>query len=353
MKGFPQFKNLVEMAAARAVSHGEGELTNFLGETGVSEGSLTFAGLDRAARNIAAHLTEKGLSNKNLMLLYTPGLDYIKAFFGCLYAGSVPVPAYPPMGARDIDRLKRIVLDCDAGAILSSSMLRPMIEAWISNPSNGLNIPCVPTDLPAGVDAPGFTPADMEGDSIAFLQYTSGSTGHPKGVMVSHANLLANFEQIITTFAIGSAHVQNGVVNLDSLGPDFKTVIWLPPFHDMGLIGGVLTPVYAGARVTLMSPLTFLKNPFVWLKAITDESAKISGGPNFSYQYCARKVSDEQVAQLDLSTWHVAFNGAEAIQVDALNARMVPAQYASRSKRTARTVANRIQMSSQKDQWST
>ncbi|CBL44577.1 probable AMP-dependent synthetase and ligase [gamma proteobacterium HdN1] len=312
MDGFPQFKNLVEMTMARAASHGENELTTFLSDTGSLEGTLTFAGLDRAARNIAAHLTEEGLARKNLMLLYTPGLDYIKAFFGCLYAGSVPVPAYPPMGARDIDRLKRIVVDCDAAAILSSSTLRPMINAWISNPSNGLNISCVPTDLSAAVEAPGFASADVASDSLAFLQYTSGSTGHPKGVMVSHRNLLENFRQIVWTFSQGSN-------DFDAISKGYKTVIWLPPFHDMGLIGGVLTPVYAGAQVTLMSPLTFLKNPFLWLKAISDAGAMVSGGPNFSYQYCVSKITDEQVAQLDLSSWGVAFNGAEPIQVDALH----------------------------------
>lgn len=313
MKGFPDFKNLVELAVQRAAQKGDSELTRFLAEDGSREGSLTFAGLDRAARNIAASLTARGLAGKNLMLLYTPGLDYIKAFFGCLYAGSVPVPAYPPMGARDIDRLKRVVLDCDAAAILSSRMLLPMIEAWVANPSNGLNLSCVPTDVAASEDASGFVPADVDPAAVAFLQYTSGSTGHPKGVMVSHRNLLENFKQIVWTFAKGGS-------DLDEIGPHYKTVIWLPPFHDMGLIGGVLTPVYAGARVTLMSPLTFLKNPFVWLKAITDEQAKVSGGPNFSYQYCVRKVSDEQVAQLDLSSWQVAFNGAEPIMVDAMRA---------------------------------
>lgn len=312
MKGFPQFKNLVEMAATRAKLKGESELTAFLGDDGSREGTLTFAGLDRAARNIAAGLTAKGLARKNLMLLYTPGIDYIKAFFGCLYAGSVPVPAYPPMGARDIDRLKRVVLDCDAAAILSSSMLLPMIEAWVANPSNGLNINCVPTDLAASVDAIGFEPADVDPSEVAFLQYTSGSTGHPKGVMVSHGNLLENFKQIVWNFCHSA--------DLDTIAPEYKTVIWLPPFHDMGLIGGVLTPVYVGTRVTLMSPLTFLKNPFVWLKTITDEKAKVSGGPNFSYQYCVRKVSDEQMAQLDLSSWQVAFNGAEPILMDALHA---------------------------------
>ena len=326
MKGFPQFKNLVEMAVERAAGLGDKELTTFLGDDGKPEGHLTFEDLHRAARNIAANLTANKLAGKNLMLLYTPGLDYIKAFFGCLYAGSVPVPAYPPMGARDIDRLRRIVQDCDAGAILSSSMLRPMIEAWLSNPSNGLNVQCLPTDIAAAEDAIGFEPASVEPDDLAFLQYTSGSTGHPKGVMVSHRNLLENFQQIVWTFT--------GSSDLDAVGPEYKTVIWLPPFHDMGLIGGVLTPVFVGTRVTLMSPLTFLKNPFVWLKAITDEKAKVSGGPNFSYQYCVRKIKDEQMSQLDLSSWHVAFNGAEAIQMDALNSfrdRFSPVGFDSRA----------------------
>jgi acyl-CoA synthetase (AMP-forming)/AMP-acid ligase II/acyl carrier protein len=284
----------------------------FLAENGSPEGSLTFAGLHEAARKIAAGLVAKGLSGRNLMLLYAPGLDYIQAFFGCMYAGCVPVPAYPPMGARDIDRLKRVVMDCNAGAILSSSMLMPMIEAWVANPSNGLNIPCIPTDaLIASQDATGFDAFDAKPSDVAFLQYTSGSTGHPKGVMVSHENLIANFQQIVWTFAHSN--------DLDEVGPAYKTVIWLPPFHDMGLIGGVLTPVYVGAKVTLMSPLTFLKNPFVWLKTISDMKAKVSGGPNFSYQYCARKVSEEQLQQLDLSSWQVAFNGAEPIQVDSLH----------------------------------
>ncbi len=310
MKGFPQFKNLVEMTVERAVLSGDREMSVFLGDDGSREGTLTFAGLDLAARNIAANLTARGLAHKNLMLLYTPGLEYIKAFFGCLYAGCVPVPAYPPMGARDIDRLKRVVLDCDAAAILSSSMLLPMIEAWVSNPTNGLNIQCVPTDIAAHENSAGFTPVSVDPDAVAFLQYTSGSTGHPKGVMVSHRNLLENFQQIIWTFAHST--------NIDEIALQYSTVIWLPPFHDMGLIGGVLTPVYAGARVTLMSPLTFLKNPFVWLKAITDQQARVSGGPNFSYQYCVRKVSDDQLAQLNLSSWQVAFNGAEPIQLDSL-----------------------------------
>jgi len=312
MKGFPEFKNLVQMSSERAAGRGENTFVSFLSESGAPEGNITFSGLDEASRKIAAGLVAKGLSGRNLMLLYVPGLDYIKAFFGCMYAGCVPVPAYPPMGARDIDRLKRVVQDCDAGAILSSSMLMPMIEAWVANPTNGMNLDCIPTDtLMAGQDTSGFEAFDAEPSDIAFLQYTSGSTGHPKGVMVSHENLIANFQQIVWSFAHSN--------DMDNVLSKLKTVIWLPPFHDMGLIGGVLTPIYAGTEVTLMSPLTFLKNPFVWLKTISDMGAIISGGPNFSYQYCARKITDEQMQQLDLSSWQVAFNGAEPIQVDSLN----------------------------------
>ena len=312
MKGFQNFKNLVQMSSQRAVEKGDVPVMTFLSESGAPEGNITFSGLDESARKVAAGLVAKGLTGRNLMLLYAPGLDYIRAFFGCMYAGCVPVPAYPPMGARDIDRLKRVVQDCDAGAILSSSMLMPMIEAWVANPTNGINLPCIATDaVAAEQDAAGFEPNDAEPTDVAFLQYTSGSTGHPKGVMVSHGNLISNFQQIMWSFTQSS--------DVEGVGSQFKTVIWLPPFHDMGLIGGVLTPEYVGAEVTLMSPLTFLKNPFVWLKTITDMGAKVSGGPNFSYQYCARKVSEEQMEQLDLSTWQVAFNGAEPIQMDSLN----------------------------------
>ena len=312
MQGFPDFKNLVDMTSTRSIQHTNREVMSFLNEAGEREGSLTFEGLDQAARHIAAGLVEKGLSKANVILLYAPGLDYISAFFGCLYAGATPVPAYPPMGARDIERLKRVVMDCGAQAILTSSMLLPMIESWVANPSNGINISCIATDLlKSQTDIGGFTPYDAAPNDIAFLQYTSGSTGHPKGVMVSHANLLANFQQIIWTFAATTD---------EAIHQSFKTVIWLPPFHDMGLIGGVLTPVFVAAPVTLMSPLTFLKNPFAWLKAITDNQAKVTGGPNFSYQYCARKIKDEQLEQLDLSSLEIAFNGAEAIHMDSLNA---------------------------------
>lgn len=306
----PLFKNLIEMAVVRAEEKGHKPLMTFLGEDGARDALLTYKGLDASARSIAAMLLDQGLRGQNVLLLYAPGLEYIKGFFGCLYAGAIPVPAYPPMGARDLERLANVARDCDAAAILSTASLAPMIQAWLSNPGNGMRLPCLATDSADEQVLDTQALFDAAPSAIAFLQYTSGSTGQPKGVMVSHANLLANFEQILASFAQDKSR--------DEISENFRTVIWLPPFHDMGLIGGVLTPVYAAASVSLMSPLTFLKNPFLWLKAISDDKALVSGGPNFSYQYCVRKISEAQKQQLDLSSWKVAFNGAEAINADSL-----------------------------------
>ncbi|MCG8667953.1 MAG: AMP-binding protein [Pseudomonadales bacterium] len=315
MHDFSIVPNLVQMTLSRAQRNSSETYLDFIGENGEVETSLTYADLDRYARIIADGLTKKGLCRKNVVLLYAPGVDYVKAFFACLYAGAVPVPAYPPMGARDISRLVNVVKDCDAAAVLSSSNLMPMIEAWINNPINNVELDCISTNLFDDLDAgEKFTPFDAKPEDIAFLQYTSGSTGHPKGVMISHKNLLSNFSQIINSFAVKSRTSDFSGVD----GSDYTTVIWLPPFHDMGLIGGLLTPVYAGAKVGLMSPLTFLKNPFIWLDTISKMKATVSGGPNFSYQYCARKISQDQISKLDLSSWKVAFNGAEPINTDSL-----------------------------------
>lgn len=314
MKNLPVFKNLVSMTSERATQHADKQLTTFLSETGDTEGQLTFASLDDAARKIAAGLVAQGLQGRNLMMLYLPGIDYIKSFFGCLYAGAVPVPAYPPMGARDLARLKSVVTDCDAGAMLTTSTLLPLLQGWLANPATGIDAPALTTDtLESTESANGFTPYDAEPDDLAFLQYTSGSTGHPKGVMVSHNNLITNFRQIAWNFLDQPA-------DLDVAATNNSATIWLPPFHDMGLIGGILTPVYVGMETTLMAPTTFLRNPYLWLKTLSDNRSTISGGPNFCYQYCVKKITEEQQATLDFSNWRVAFNGAEPIQADTLKA---------------------------------
>lgn len=313
MYQLPQFKNLVDMAQQQAQIRAEAPLASFIKDNGKQDDSATYSALDQQARTIGSNLVNQGLSGRNLLLLFAPGIDYIRTFFGCLYAGCVPVPAYPPVGARDLSRLQKVAQDCSAGAILSNQALAPVIESWITTLGYGESMPCIAVDdLLQKTPDPGFEPHQAEPNEIAFLQYTSGSTGHPKGVEVTHGNLLANFEQILHGFFAGNE-------KLNSL-QDLRVVIWLPPFHDMGLIGGVLTPIFAGAHVSLMSPLTFLKRPLLWLKTLSEQKAHVSGGPNFGYQYCVRKISEEQAETLDLSHWHVAFNGAEPIQTSALNA---------------------------------
>lgn len=313
MYDLPQFNNLVDMTVQQACQRNLAPLASFLKDNGTQEDEVNYRELHEHASAIAMGLEEQGLGGRNMLLLFAPGIDYIRAFFGCLYAGCVPVPAYPPMGARDLDRLQKVAKDCDAGAIVTNQALAPVIESWIEQLGYGDRMPCLALDqlVNRPFDA-GFQPYQAGPDEVAFLQYTSGSTGHPKGVEVTHGNLLANFNQILHGFFAGNER-------LDTL-QDLRVVIWLPPFHDMGLIGGVLTPIFAGAQVTLMSPLTFLKRPFMWLKTLSDQKAHVSGGPNFGYQYCVRKISEEQAATLDLSNWHVAFNGAEPIQVNALEA---------------------------------
>ncbi len=311
MYKIPEFQNLVEMAIHRAQVSDQDTYATFLKDNGEKDDHASFRSLDEDARKIATALTQKGLSGRNVMLLFPSGIDYIRAFFGCLYAGIVPVPAYPPTGAKDLDRLQKIAQDCNAAAILSNHALSSVIENWVSQLGyeDIFQTIAIEDFLIQPVEN-GFEPFFAQPDDVAFLQYTSGSTGHPKGVEITHGNLLANFQQIIRGFLHGNEALQNT--------DDLNVVIWLPPFHDMGLIGGVLSPLYQGAQLTLMAPLTFLKRPLLWLKTIAEQKAQISGGPNFCYQYCVRKISEEQAEQLDLSQWHVAFNGAEPVQAATL-----------------------------------
>ncbi|MEE2732357.1 MAG: AMP-binding protein [Pseudomonadota bacterium] len=307
----PSYRNLVDMLMQRAQSSGRAVYANFLNSDGEMDEQLTFRELHQSACLIGASLREQGLAGRTVLLLFLPGLDYIRAFFGCLYAGAIPVPAYPPTGTKDLQRLGKIAMDCHAGAILSNSGLLPQVTGWQSGLGITWDVPRICVDHLLWTDMPDeFIPFQAQPEDIAFLQYTSGSTGHPKGVVVTHANLLANFAQILQGFLR-----ENPMVDwLEEL----RSVCWLPPFHDMGLIGGILTPIFAGAQVTLMAPMTFLRRPDVWLKSLSLQRAHISGGPNFAYDYCLQKVTDSQMQGLDLSRWKVAYNGAEPVQADVI-----------------------------------
>ena len=273
------------------------------GETELIE--WTYDTLDRKARAIAAWFQEHDMAGEKALLLFPPGLDFIAAFFGCLYAGVTAVPVYPPRRNRSLLRIQSIAQDCCARAALTTDSVLELVNELIGETPFLKSLNWFTTDsMGEGMEQKWEMP-DVHADTLAFLQYTSGSTGAPKGVVLNHANLLHNSALIAYAFE----HTRNG------LG-----VFWLPSYHDMGLIGGVLQPIYAARPNILMSPMAFLQRPFRWLSAISRFSATTSGGPNFAYDYCIRKIKPNELEQLDLSSWEVAFNGAEPVRADTIDA---------------------------------
>jgi acyl-CoA synthetase (AMP-forming)/AMP-acid ligase II len=275
-----------------------------VGET--EEVHLTYAELDRQARAIGARLQDLKMQGERALLLYPPGLEYIAAFFGALYAEAVAVPTYPPdvmRMERTLPRFLGIVNDARPAVVLTTASILAMIPYLLEGYPALKEIQWLATDeISSDVTAEWQRP-DVRPDTLAFLQYTSGSTAEPKGVMLSHGNLMYNSAMIRA--ALGTS-------------PDTRGMLWLPFYHDMGLIGGILQPIYCGATITLMSPLHFLQRPLRWLQAISRTRATHSGGPNFAYDLCVRKVTPEQRATLDLSCWKVAFNGAEPVRHQTL-----------------------------------
>src|SRR5262245_8268586 len=263
----------------------------------------TYTELDRRARAIAAWLQSLGLQDERALLLYPAGLDFIAAFFGCVYAGVVAVPAYPPRKNRSLERIEAIAEDAEAKVALTTADVRERVSGVLDENPGLKSLHWGTTDqFPAGLERDWRQP-EVHGDTLAFLQYTSGSTGTPKGVMLSHANLIHNSALICNAFE----HTRSGV-----------GVFWLPSYHDMGLIGGILQPMYVGRPNVLMSPMSFLLRPLNWLKAITRYKGTVSCGPNFAYDLCVRKITDEERQSLDLSTWSLAFNGAEPIRPETI-----------------------------------
>ncbi|MEU2512011.1 beta-ketoacyl synthase N-terminal-like domain-containing protein [Streptomyces syringium] len=270
---------------------------------------LGYGELDERARRAAAHLrdghrtTSGAQPGPRALLLYPPpSADYIAAFFGCMYAGFLPVPAYPPITPDQWGALSAVIADCDAEVVCTTADLQEYVTSSLAS-AGVTTVRTVATDRPApplderAIHHPGP-------DAVAFLQYTSGSTGRPRGVVALQRNVLANLEVIESAFGHGPA----------STG-----VIWLPPYHDMGLIGGILTPLHQGFPVHLSSPLAFLRDPLSWPRLISEAGATTSGGPDFAYALCARKARPQDVAELRLDSWDVAFNGAEMLRPRTLD----------------------------------
>ena len=300
MRVAASFVDLLQERAARQPGH---VLYHFL-ENGEREAERLCIGvLDSRARAIGATLRQSCTRGERALLLYPPGLDFISAFFGCLYAGVAAVPTYPPGPSGGQARLSSIVRNSGARAVLTTSALHAQKERLGSRSPELSSALWLETDRIEPGPYRTWVPAPADEDEVAFLQYTSGSTGDPKGIMVTHRNLLENEAMIQRTFEQSERSVIVG---------------WLPLYHDMGLIGNVLQPLYLGARCVLMSPLAFLQRPYRWLRAISEYRATTSGGPNFAYELCLRKVTREQRRNLDLSSWTVAFNGSEPVRPDTL-----------------------------------
>ncbi|HEY8021205.1 MAG TPA: condensation domain-containing protein [Thermoanaerobaculia bacterium] len=295
--------SLVAVLRARAAGDPDRRLYTFLSDGEREEETLTAAELDRKARAIGAALQSAGAQGQRALLLYPPGLDFVAAFLGCLYGGVAAVPAYPPRSNRNLPRLLAIARDARPALALTTSALAAKLGGLAAAVPELAAVRLLATDDLEPGAAEGWRDPGSDRGTLAFLQYTSGSTADPKGVMVTHGNLLHNEEMIRQAFRQSASSVIVG---------------WLPLYHDMGLIGNVLQPLFLGAPCILMSPVAFLQSPKRWLAAISRYRATTSGGPNFAYDLCVRKIPPAERADLDLSSWDTAFNGAEPVREETL-----------------------------------
>ncbi len=297
-------KTLVHLLAHRAEHQANDRAFTYLVDGEIDEQHWTYAQLDAKARAIAAWLQAAGLEGQRALMLYPPGMDFVTAFFGCLYAGVTAVPTNPPRRNQKLARIEAIVDNADARVALTTDATLETLGNLIRESPRLSGLTWQATDLPTSAQPEDWRMPPVHAETLAFLQYTSGSTGTPKGVMLTHDNLMHNSALIFHAFE----HTRSAT-----------GVFWLPSYHDMGLIGGILQPLYVGRPNVLMSPMAFLQKPFRWLKAITNYRGTTSGGPNFAYDLCVDKITPAQLEQLDLSSWLVAFSGAEPVRADTLD----------------------------------
>jgi len=296
---------LVELLQRRAFLHPERRAYTFLDDGEVEGVHLTYGDLDRRSRVIAAWLQQHVEPGARALLVYPADPEFISAFFGCLYAGVIAVPTYPPQTRtkRSLAKLRTIMNDVQPSVVLTISSLSSMVEALFAQAQELAATPFIATDNISDNLIEAWQEPKIDSNTLAFLQYTSGSTGMPKGVMLTHCNLLYNVSLMCRDF---------------KLTEETRGVTWLPLYHDMGLIGAILDTIYVGFEIKIMSPVAFLQRPIRWLQAISNTRATHSGAPNFAYDLCVRKVTPEQKATLDLSSWQLAFNGAETIRPETL-----------------------------------
>ena len=303
------YTDFVSLVRDNVQTYGDDRSFTFISEEPgrkYKENVLGFAELDRKARALACRLEARGLRDRAVLLLYPEGLEFITAFLACLYARVIAVPApLPDLDAGRFGRTRRIIEDADIALILTDTAHRATLDAWLRAAGLRHRVHCLDTQAGKDADPGDWTPPEFAPGTLAFLQYTSGSTSDPKGVMVCHGNLLCNGEEI-------KRRIEGS--------PDTVGVGWVPHYHDMGLVGQFLQPLYLGCRYVFTSPITFIKRPVLWLELITRYRGTITVAPNFGYELALRRVTDKQLDGLDLSSLTVAKNGAEPVRASTLEA---------------------------------
>ena len=292
-----------QMLRARAAEQPDRVIFIHVTEDAAAPQEVTYAELYRRAAAIAARLVALELQQRPVLLVYRPGPAFADAFFGTLLAGAIAVPVPVPQFAAQYERLERVAADCEPGAVLTTSALAASLATRFDARAHVTACPWLETD--ALQVTPDAELPDVPSASVALLQYTSGSTAEPRGVAVTHDNLAQNVMTIISDLPVPAGG---------------RSVSWLPHFHDMGLIAGIITPIYREGASVLMSALAFLQRPLRWLELITRYRALTSGAPNFAYALCVRAAATADLSALDLSSWTVAYVGAEPVRPATLAA---------------------------------
>ncbi|HEX7322683.1 MAG TPA: beta-ketoacyl synthase N-terminal-like domain-containing protein, partial [Mycobacterium sp.] len=298
--------DMVDLLRTRTVRRGDRLVFSFSRDGEERENNrVTYSELDARARKVAAELQQLGAAGECVLVFCQPGIEFIVSYFGCLYAGAVAVPVHPPMRDHLVPRVESILADNHPGFAISTPDVYAKIKPTLDRLPRGSSLRwCI--EESASADAEQWAAPQIDPASIAMIQYTSGSTSAPKGVMLSHGNLVHNLETIRQAWGSGFDN--------DEIG-----VFWLPPFHDMGLIGGLLETMYVGGYSILMPPTAFIKGPMRWLNAMSRHRATITTAPNFAYDMCAELSTPEQREALDLSHWKAALCGAEPVRTATLD----------------------------------
>ena len=282
----------------RAEKQPDEPLYYFLDSRGRESAHLTYGSLLEAVQRLGTWLREKTAPGDRVAIQLPTSPEFALSFYACLYTNRIPVPLSSPTRKHNCEHYQRVFADCDARLVVTEASVGDLYAAEDLSP-----FPPISTFPALETLAPLTTPVEVQSNNLAFLQYTSGSTSFPKGVMVSHGNIMANQKMIERTFGHSRTSIGLG---------------WVPLFHDMGLIGSVFQPLAVGFPCYLMSPVTFLQRPKLWVQTIAAKKVTTTGGPNFAYELCVKRINPASLEGLSLSSWEVAYNGAEHIKSDTL-----------------------------------